>query len=183
MIKRMLCIATLLAATTTCSDPTAYDVLIRGGTVYDGSGSAPFVGDVAIDGDRIVALGDLAGATAESVVDASGLAVSPGFVNMLSWSTESLIVDGRSQGELRQGVTLEVFGEGVSFGPMNADMKEEWLENFVDFVGSEQSAAELLGGRTRSAVDDARRLLGVPGEQRHLDQRRLLPRRDNRAHP
>ena len=146
MIKRMLCIATLLAATTTCSDPTAYDVLIRGGTVYDGSGSAPFVGDVAIDGDRIVALGDLAGATAESVVDASGLAVSPGFVNMLSWSTESLIVDGRSQGELRQGVTLEVFGEGVSFGPMNADMKEEWLENFVDFVGSEQSAAELLGG-------------------------------------
>jgi N-acyl-D-amino-acid deacylase len=146
MIKRMLCIATLLAATTTCSDPTAYDVLIRGGTVYDGSGAAPFVGDVAIDGDRIVALGDLAGATAESVVDASGLAVSPGFVNMLSWSTESLIVDGRSQGELRQGVTLEVFGEGVSFGPMNADMKEEWLENFVDFVGSEQSAAELLGG-------------------------------------
>jgi N-acyl-D-amino-acid deacylase len=142
----MLSITTALAAATACSDAAHYDVLISGGTVYDGSGSAPFVGDVAIDGDRVVALGDLAGATAESVVEASGLAVSPGFVNMLSWSTESLIVDGRSQGELRQGVTLEVFGEGASRGPMNDGMKEEWLETFVAFVGSEEPAAELLGG-------------------------------------
>jgi N-acyl-D-amino-acid deacylase len=146
MIRRMLSITTALAAATACSDAAHYDVLISGGTVYDGSGSAPFVGDVAIDGDRVVALGDLAGATAESVVEASGLAVSPGFVNMLSWSTESLIVDGRSQGELRQGVTLEVFGEGASRGPMNDGMKEEWLETFVAFVGSEEPAAELLGG-------------------------------------
>ena len=65
---------------------------------------------------------------------------------MLSWATESLIVDGRSQGDLRQGVTLEVFGEGNSLGPMNTAMKEEWLETFVDYVGSEQRAAELLGG-------------------------------------
>jgi N-acyl-D-amino-acid deacylase len=146
MIRRMLSITIALAAATACSDDAHYDVLISGGTVYDGSGSAPFVGDVAIDGDRVVALGDLAGATAESVVEASGLAVSPGFVNMLSWSTESLIVDGRSQGELRQGVTLEVFGEGASRGPMNDGMKEEWLETFVAFVGSEEPAAELLGG-------------------------------------
>ena len=146
MIRRMLSITIALAAATACSDDAHYDVLISGGTVYDGSGSAPFVGDVAIDGDRVVALGDLAGATAESVVEASGLAVSPGFVNMLSWSTESLIVDGRSQGELRQGVTLEVFGEGASRGPMNDGMKEEWLETFVAFVGSEERAAELLGG-------------------------------------
>jgi N-acyl-D-amino-acid deacylase len=146
MIRRMLSITIALAAATACSDAAHYDVLISGGTVYDGSGSAPFVGDVAIDGDRVVALGDLAGATAESVVEASGLAVSPGFVNMLSWSTESLIVDGRSQGELRQGVTLEVFGEGASRGPMNDGMKEEWLETFVAFVGSEEPAAELLGG-------------------------------------
>ena len=146
MIRRMLSIATVLAATAACSDAATYDVLISGGTVYDGSGSSPFVGDVAIDGDRIVAVGDLAGATAESVIDASGLAVSPGFVNMLSWATESLIVDGRSQGDLRQGVTLEVFGEGNSMGPMNDAMKEEWLERFVDFVGSEERAAELLGG-------------------------------------
>ena len=146
MIRRMLSIATVLAATAACSDVATYDVLISGGTIYDGSGAASFIGDVAIDGDRIVAVGDLAGATAERVVDASGLAVSPGFVNMLSWATESLIVDGRSQGDLRQGVTLEVFGEGNSMGPMNDAMKEEWLERFVDFVGSEQRAAELLGG-------------------------------------
>ena len=146
MIRRMLSLATVLAAATACSDATNYDVLISGGTVYDGSGAAPFIGDVAIAGDRIVAVGDLAGTTADRVVDASGLAVSPGFVNMLSWATESLIVDGRSQGDLRQGVTLEVFGEGNSLGPMNAGMKEEWLERFVDFVGSEQRAAELLGG-------------------------------------
>ena len=146
MIRRILCIGTMLAAASTCSDTAHYDVLIRGGTVYDGSGTAPVIADVAIDGDRIVALGDLAGATAESVVDASGLAVSPGFVNMLSWSTQSLIVDGRSQGEIRQGVTLEVFGEGGSLGPMNDAMKEEWLETFAAFVGSEEHAAELLGG-------------------------------------
>lgn len=136
----------MLAAASACSDTTHYDVLIRSGTLYDGSGTAPFIADVAIDGDRIVALGDLSGATAESIVEATGLAVSPGFVNMLSWSTESLIVDGRSQGELRQGVTLEVFGEGTSLGPMNNAMKEEWLETFVAFVGSEERAAELLGG-------------------------------------
>ena len=111
MIRRMLSIATLIAAAA-CADAANYDVLISGGTVYDGSGVAPFVGDVAINGDRVVAVGDLSAATAESVVDATGLAVSPGFVNMLSWATESLIVDGRSQGDLRQGVTLEVFGEG-----------------------------------------------------------------------
>ena len=145
MIRRMLSIATLIAAAA-CADAANYDVLISGGTVYDGSGAAPFVGDVAISGERVVAVGDLSAATAESVVDATGLAVSPGFVNMLSWATESLIVDGRSQGDLRQGVTLEVFGEGNSLGPMNAAMKEEWLETFVDYVGSEQRAAELLGG-------------------------------------
>ena len=146
MIRRMLSIATLLAAATACSDAANYDVLISGGTVYDGSGAAPFVGDVGINGDRVVAVGDLSGATADNVIDATGLAVSPGFVNMLSWATVSLIVDGRSQGDIRQGVTLEVFGEGNSLGPMNAVMKEEWLETFVDFVGSEQRAAELLGG-------------------------------------
>ena len=146
MTRRMLCIVPVLVATAACSDAASYDVLVTGGTVYDGSGGAPFVGDVAIDGDRVVAVGDLAGATAETVIDASGLAVSPGFVNMLSWATESLIVDGRSQGDIRQGVTLEVFGEGNSLGPMNDAMKEEWLETFIDLVGSEERTAELLGG-------------------------------------
>jgi N-acyl-D-amino-acid deacylase len=100
-----------------------YDVLIRGGTVYDGSGSAPFVGDVAIKGDKIVYVGPNAPGTAAQVVDATGEAVSPGFINMLSWAVESLIQDGRGLSDTRQGVTLEVFGEGVSMGPLTPEMK------------------------------------------------------------
>ncbi|MCC6787786.1 MAG: D-aminoacylase, partial [Hyphomonadaceae bacterium] len=86
--------------------------MISGGTVYDGSGGAPFVADVAIRGDRVAAIGNLTGVPAAQRVDARGLAVSPGFINMLSWSTESLIEDGHSQSDIRQGVTLEVMGEG-----------------------------------------------------------------------
>lgn len=100
------------------------DVVIRGGTVYDGTGTAPRRADVGVRGDQIVAVGDLSTAPARSVVDATGLAVAPGFVNMLSWSTDTLIADGRSQGEIREGVTLEVFGEGFSFGPLNDPMKQ-----------------------------------------------------------
>jgi N-acyl-D-amino-acid deacylase len=145
MIKRLLTLTVLLTAAA-CAEGESYDVLISGGTVYDGSGSEPFVGDVAISGDRVVAVGDLSGATAATVVDATGMAVSPGFVNMLSWATEPLIIDGRSQGDIRQGVTLEVFGEGSSMGPMNDAMKAEWLDEFKDGVGGEDRAAELLGG-------------------------------------
>jgi N-acyl-D-amino-acid deacylase len=100
------------------------DVVIRGGTVYDGTGTAPRRADVGLRGDQIVAVGDLLTAPARNVVDATGLAVAPGFVNMLSWSTDTLIADGRSQGEIREGVTLEVFGEGFSFGPLNDAMKQ-----------------------------------------------------------
>jgi N-acyl-D-amino-acid deacylase len=146
MTSRALFTAAVLASVAACSNEPTYDVIIRGGTVYDGSGSAAFVGDVAISGDRILAVGNLGSAKAETAVDASGMAVSPGFVNMLSWATESLIVDGRSQGDIRQGVTLEVFAEGASMGPMNEAMKEEWLEFFVDLVGSESRASELLEG-------------------------------------
>ena len=129
-----------------CEGASDYDVLIRGGTVYDGSGAAPFVGDVGIVGEAIEAVGDLSGATATIVVDAEGLAVAPSFINMLSWATESLIIDGRSQSDIRQGVTLEVFGEGNSMGPMNDAMKQEWLDDFVSYMGSEDAAAEALGG-------------------------------------
>lgn len=101
-----------------------YDVLVKGGTVYDGTGGEGRRADVGVRGDRVAALGDLSKATAKTVVDATGLAVAPGFVNMLSWSTDSLIVDGRSQGEIRQGVTLEVFGEGFSYGPLTDTMKK-----------------------------------------------------------
>jgi N-acyl-D-amino-acid deacylase len=86
-------IAFVIAACTPA--PPAYDFIIRGGTVYDGLGGAPFVGDVAISGDRIAAVGDLSGAAATNEIDASGKAVSPGFINMLSWATASLIEDGR----------------------------------------------------------------------------------------
>jgi N-acyl-D-amino-acid deacylase len=103
--------------------PVAFDVLIRGGTVYDGSGGPGRRADVGIRGDAVTAVGDLSSAPAPTVVDAKGLAVAPGFINMLSWSTESLIVDGRSQGEIRQGVTTEVFGEGSSMGPLTDEMK------------------------------------------------------------
>jgi N-acyl-D-amino-acid deacylase len=101
------------------------DLLIRGGTVYDGSGRPPRVGDVAIRGDRIAAVGDVGNAGAPNVIDADGLAVAPGFINMMSWSNESLIEDGRSQSEIRQGVTLEVMGEGWSMGPLTDEMKDE----------------------------------------------------------
>ena len=106
-----------------CSKPTSYDLILRGGKIVDGSGESAYVGDVAINGDAISALGDLGDAVSENEIDVSGLAVAPGFTNMLSWSTESLIEDGRSQSEIRQGVTLQVFGEGFSMGPLNEEGK------------------------------------------------------------
>ena len=103
-----------------------YDLILRNGTIYDGSGDPPFTGDVAIESDTIAAVGELpAGVQSTREIDVTGLAVAPGFINMLSWSTESLIEDGRSQSEIRQGVTLEVMGEGVSMGPLSNDMKAD----------------------------------------------------------
>jgi N-acyl-D-amino-acid deacylase len=101
-----------------------FDVIIKGGTVYDGTGEKGRIIDVAIRGDRIAALGSFTAAQATTVIDAKGLAVAPGFINMLSWSTESLIEDGRSQSEIREGVTTEIMGEGNSMGPLNDRMKE-----------------------------------------------------------
>ncbi len=121
----------LLAACEPSAPPPAaaplvpeYDLVIRHGTLYDGDGGPGVVGDVAIEGDRIAAVGSVSG-TGREEIDATGLAVAPGFINMLSWATESLIVDGRSQSDIRQGVTLEVMGEGWSMGPLNDSMKEE----------------------------------------------------------
>ncbi|NIA01584.1 MAG: amidohydrolase family protein [Bacteroidia bacterium] len=109
-----------------------FDVVIRGGTLYDGSGSAPVVADLAIDGDRIAAVGDLSGHAGRAEIDASGLAVAPGFINMLSWANESLIQDGRSLSDIRQGVTLEVMGEGNSMGPLNETMRQEMVDRQSD---------------------------------------------------
>jgi len=110
---------------TSCSPKTEYDLLIRNATIYDGSGNAPITGEVAINADTIAAIGELNNARGKQEIDAKGMAVSPGFINMLSWATETLIIDGNSQGDIRQGVTLEVFGEGWSEGPLNDKMKEE----------------------------------------------------------
>ena len=112
--------------------PADFDVIIRGGTVYDGTGAEPRQADVAIRGDRIAGIGDFKTATAKTIVDAKGLAVAPGFINMLSWSTESLIQDGRSQGEIRQGVTTEIMGEGESMGPVNDRVREHMLRAQTD---------------------------------------------------
>ena len=113
-------------------DAPAYDVIVRGGTLYDGSGAPPVVGDLAIAGDSIVAVGDVGDATATLEIDATGMAVAPGFINMLSWATESLIEDGRSLSDVVQGVTLEVFGEGWSEGPLNDAMKRTVVEQQGD---------------------------------------------------
>ncbi len=102
-----------------------YDILIRNGLIFDGLGGEPFSGAVAIDGDTIVAVGALPEAAGRLEIDAAGLAVTPGFINMLSWSNESLIHDGRAVSAVRQGVTLEVMGEGVSMGPWNEQMKAQ----------------------------------------------------------
>ena len=130
---RILEIVVVCLVTAGCAAPVTHDVVIRGGTVYDGSGNPGVVTDVAIDGDTIAVVGDLSGARGLLEVDAAGLAVAPGFINMLSWAPFSLMHDGRGQSDIRQGVTLEVFGEGWSMGPVNDDIKGN-LERFqTDF--------------------------------------------------
>jgi N-acyl-D-amino-acid deacylase len=111
-----------------CSKREEYDIIIRNGNIYDGSGEKPYKADLAIKEDTIAAIGDLSDAKAETDIDASGMAVTPGFINMLSWANVSLIEDGKSQSDIRQGVTLEVMGEGWSMGPLNEKMKEEEKE-------------------------------------------------------
>jgi len=117
-----------------CSEPEPqYDIVILNGTVYDGSGAEGVLTDVAITGDRIAALGDFSESDGKRAIDATGQAVSPGFVNMLSWAPETLMVDGLGTSDLKQGITLEVFGEGWSYGPWNEDMKKENKEDQTDF--------------------------------------------------
>jgi len=110
-----------------CAPEPDVDVVLRGGTIYDGSGDPGYAGDVAILGDSIVAVGDIGDLKGAEELDVTGLAVSPGFINMLSWATESLLVDGLGESDLRQGVTLEVMGEGDSMGPLNETMKADMV--------------------------------------------------------
>src|SRR6266511_512510 len=184
----------LMVAGQTSTAP--FDVLIKGGTVYDGTGRAPRRADVAIKGDRIVAVGDLTKARARSVVDARGLAVAPGFINMLSHSETSLIVDSRSMSELKQGVNTQIFGES-STGPLSDEMKRRrlaaqgdvkfdipwttlgeyltWLEkrgvsqNFASFIGAPTIREYVIG------------LEDKPPTPAQLDEMRELVRREMEA--
>src|SRR5262245_27510200 len=132
LFRTLILVALASMALTQPLAQAPYDVIVRGGTVYDGSGAAGRRADVAIRGDRIAGIGDFSKAQATTTVDATGLAVSPGFINMSSWATESLLDDGRSQGDILQGVTLEVFGEGSSMGPLTDDMKKRMVEQMGD---------------------------------------------------
>ncbi len=102
---------------------TNHTILLRNGIIFDGTGADPVRGDILISGDKITEIGDFSKTVASQVIDLEDLAVAPGFINMLSWATESLIEDGRSMSDIKQGVTLEVMGEGTSMGPLNDEMK------------------------------------------------------------
>lgn len=115
-----------------CTSKKEYDTVIRNGLIYDGNGGEPYKADIGIKGDTIAFIGDLSSASAQLSIDAKGMAVAPGFINMLSWATESLIQDGNSQSDIRQGVTLEVMGEGWSMGPLNEKLKKQQQESQTD---------------------------------------------------
>src|SRR5579863_10672263 len=121
-----------------------YDVIVRGGTIYDGSGSPPVRADVGIRKDRIEAIGDLKNAKAKTEIDATGLAVAPGFINLMS-GPETLFADGKSQSDLRQGVTLEVFGEGESMGPLTPEMRK-YFEGMPSDIKYPMPWSTLAGG-------------------------------------
>ena len=173
-----------------------FDVIIRSGTVYDGTGRAPVKADVGISGDRIAAVGNLSRATAPTIVDAKGLAVAPGFINMLSHSETSWLVDNRSLSELLQGVTTQIFGEG-SMGPLSDEMKKRRLEsqgdlkvdipwttlaeylNYLEKKGISQNVASFIGAPTiREYVIG---LEDKPPTPAQLDQMRELVRREMEA--
>jgi N-acyl-D-amino-acid deacylase len=143
-----------------------YDTIIRNGIIYDGNGGNPYKGDIGVKNDTIAFIGDLSNAAAKNEIDAKGNAVAPGFINMLSWATESLIEDGRSQSDIRQGVTLEVMGEGWSMGPLNESLKKQQQEsqgdikykiewntlgeylNFLEKKGVSSNVASFVGATT-----------------------------------
>jgi N-acyl-D-amino-acid deacylase len=134
MRRSVLAIALGLLTLTACDRRQPADVVLRGGTIYDGTGAPGYVGDVVIVGDSIVLAGDASAWRGARDVDVTGLAVAPGFINMLSWGTESLLHDGRGLSDVMQGVTLEVFGEGVSMGPINDTMRAEMLAEQGDIT-------------------------------------------------
>ncbi|MDB5279847.1 MAG: aminoacylase [Ferruginibacter sp.] len=114
-----------------CTNTTKYDTIIRNAMIYDGNGGAPYKGDIAVNADTIAAMGDLSKSKASEERDAKGMAVAPGFSNMMGHSEESLFQDSRALSDVKQGVTMEVFGES-SFAPLNATMKRQAQEGQGD---------------------------------------------------
>lgn len=175
----LIFIACLLSS---CSATGDYDLIIRNGQIYDGSGEASYNGDLAINADTIAAIGNLGAFTGTNEIDAGGMAVAPGFINMLSWANVSLLHDGRSMSDIYQGVTLEVMGEGSSMGPLSEDMKQEMAEgqddikydiswttlgeylehleqkgvstNIISFVGNGTLRRHVIGYENRPATDE-----------------------------
>jgi len=180
--KFLISVIALFLLITSCQESKNYDVIIRNGQIADGSGQKMYMGDVAINADTIVAIGDLSNDKGTTEIDATGLTVAPGFINMLSWANVSLIEDGRSQGDIRQGVTLEVLGEGNSMGPLTESMKKsmkagqqtikydipwttlgeylEYLENkgvstnIASFIGNATLRKNTIGFENRPPTDE-----------------------------
>jgi N-acyl-D-amino-acid deacylase len=196
-----LIVSAVLIAPCACAPQTSpravsFDVLIKGGTVYDGTGQAPRRVDVGIRGDRIVTIGNLQRASAKSIIDATGLAVTPGFINMLSHSEVSLIADGRSMGELKQGVTTQIFGES-SMGPLSDEMKKRRVEQqgdikyeiawttlaefltYLEKRGVSQNFASFIGAPT--VREYAIGLEDKPPTPEQLDKMRQLVRQEMEA--
>ena len=149
MIKRINLILITLCLTIGCEK---YDFVIRNGMIYDGYGFKPYVGDVALKGDKVALVKEKISAKGKTEIDATGLAVAPGFINILSWATVSLIRDGRSLSDIKQRVTLEVFGEGSSMGPLNEKMKEQQQDNTDDYTIDWTTLGEYLESLERRGV-------------------------------
>ena len=129
-MKKLL---SIFLAVTFFAGCTKYDTIIRNGNIYDGTGGKPYPADLAIQGDKIAKIAPNIPERGKEEIDATNMAVSPGFINMLSWATTSLIADSRSLSDIKQGVTLEVFGEGGSMGPLNEQMKEDEKASMGEF--------------------------------------------------
>ncbi|MFZ6010006.1 MAG: N-acyl-D-amino-acid deacylase family protein, partial [Bacteroidota bacterium] len=158
-MRYLLSLAIVLFFSIACQQkpPVEFDIIIRGGLIYDGSGTQPFVGDIAIQNDTIAAIGDLKDAVGKKVIQAKGLAVAPGFINMLSWADGTLLRDGTSMSDIKQGVTLEIFGEGWSPGPVKRSLKKPvdslWttLGGYFDYLikkGVSPNVASFVGATT-----------------------------------
>ena len=152
-MKKLAALAFATLLLTGAAKPPAFDVIISGGTIYDGTGGKPYRGDVAVRGDRIVRVGHVSG-TARRMIDARGLAVAPGFINMLSWANESLIADPRGLSDTMQGVTLEVMGEGWSMGPWTPAMAklEEARQGDIKFKVQWSTLSQYQDWLTRRGI-------------------------------